>query len=70
MTMTMVTTMILNGDRVDNYDDGGNDGELAETVDLPNLRAFMDEAVTFTNHATVTCPCGPARASLYSRTSF
>jgi arylsulfatase A-like enzyme len=39
-------------------------GELAETVDLPNLRAFMDDAVTFTNHATVTCPCGPARASL------
>ena len=39
-------------------------GELAETVDLPNLRAFMDDAVTFTNHVTVTCPCGPARASL------
>ena len=39
-------------------------GELAETVDLPNLRAFMDDAVTFANHVTVTCPCGPARASL------
>ena len=39
-------------------------GPLAETVDLPNLRAFMQDAVSFTNHVTVTCPCGPARASL------
>lgn len=39
-------------------------GELAETVDLPHLRAFMKDAVSFTNHVTVTCPCGPARASL------
>ncbi len=39
-------------------------GELAKTVDLPNLQALMDDAVTFTNHVTVTCPCGPARASL------
>ena len=39
-------------------------GELAETVDLPHLRAFMKDAVSFTNHVTVTRPCGPARASL------
>ena len=31
---------------------------------LPNLREFMEDAVTFRRHYTVTCPCGPARASL------
>jgi len=39
-------------------------GALAKTVDLPNLKALMDDAVTFTNHVSVTSPCGPARASL------
>ena len=39
-------------------------GELADTVSLPNLNAFMADAVTFTNHVSVTSPCGPARASL------
>ena len=39
-------------------------GEIAETVNLPNLRTFMKDAVSFTNHVTVTCPCGPTRASL------
>jgi len=39
-------------------------GELADMAALPHLRAFMNDAVTFTNHVTVTCPCGPARASL------
>ena len=33
-------------------------------VVLPNLREFMEDAVTFRRHYTVTCPCGPARASL------
>ncbi len=39
-------------------------GALAAHVDLPNLRAFMDEAVTFTRHYSVTNPCGPSRASI------
>ncbi|NOX73014.1 MAG: sulfatase-like hydrolase/transferase [Alphaproteobacteria bacterium] len=39
-------------------------GALAEHINLSNLRAFQDEAVTFLNHFTVTNPCGPARASL------
>lgn len=39
-------------------------GALGETVALPNLRAFMADSVAFTNHVSVTSPCGPARASL------
>ena len=39
-------------------------GALAETVELSNFRAFMAESVAFTNHISVTSPCGPARASL------
>ncbi|WP_377194154.1 sulfatase-like hydrolase/transferase [Ruegeria meonggei] len=39
-------------------------GALAEYIDLPNLRAFMNEAVTFERHFSVTNPCGPSRASI------
>ncbi|MCG7522200.1 sulfatase-like hydrolase/transferase [Ruegeria sp. Ofav3-42] len=39
-------------------------GALAAHVELPNLRAFMDEAVTFEQHFSVTNPCGPSRASI------
>jgi len=39
-------------------------GALADTVDLPNIRALMQDSVSFRNHWTVTVPCGPARASL------
>ena len=39
-------------------------GALANHVDLPNLRAFMSDAVTFTRHFSVTNPCGPSRASI------
>lgn len=39
-------------------------GALADATPLPNLRALMAESVTFTQHYTVTIPCGPARASL------
>ena len=39
-------------------------GALASHVDLPNLRQFMSEAVTFTRNFSVTNPCGPSRASL------
>jgi arylsulfatase A-like enzyme len=39
-------------------------GALGQTVALPNLRAFMADSVAFTNHVSVTSPCGPARASL------
>ncbi|WP_170574407.1 sulfatase-like hydrolase/transferase [Ruegeria atlantica] len=39
-------------------------GALAAHVDLPNLRAFGDEAVSFDRHFSVTNPCGPSRASI------
>ena len=39
-------------------------GDLAEHMDLPNLRALMADAVTFQRHYSVVNPCGPSRASL------
>ncbi|MEX0351557.1 MAG: alkaline phosphatase family protein [Paracoccaceae bacterium] len=39
-------------------------GALAEHADLPNLRAFMDDAVSFERHFSVANPCGPSRASI------
>ncbi|MGI9492740.1 MAG: alkaline phosphatase family protein [Geminicoccaceae bacterium] len=39
-------------------------GALADAIDLPSLRTLMAEGVTFSQHYTVTVPCGPARASL------
>ena len=39
-------------------------GALGLAVEVPNFREFMADAVSFTNHVTVTAPCGPARASL------
>ena len=39
-------------------------GSLGLDVELPNFREFMADAVSFTNHVSVTAPCGPARASL------
>ncbi len=39
-------------------------GALADRVALPNLRAFMKDAVSFNRHFSVTNPCGPSRASL------
>jgi arylsulfatase A-like enzyme len=39
-------------------------GELAEHMELPNLRALMADAVTFQRHFSVVNPCGPSRASL------
>ena len=39
-------------------------GALGEAVALPHLRAFMADSAAFTNHYSVTSPCGPARASL------
>ncbi|WP_342974963.1 sulfatase-like hydrolase/transferase, partial [Henriciella sp. AS95] len=39
-------------------------GDLAEHIDLPNLRALMADAVTFQQHYSVVNPCGPSRASL------
>ncbi|MEM7696093.1 MAG: sulfatase-like hydrolase/transferase [Pseudomonadota bacterium] len=40
---------------------GGPLGTLAHT---PSIDALMARGVTFTNHHTVTIPCGPSRASL------
>lgn len=39
-------------------------GALAEHVNLPNLRALMQDAVTFDRHYSATNPCGPSRASI------
>jgi len=39
-------------------------GAMAQHVELPNLRAFMQQAVTFERNYTVVNPCGPSRASL------
>lgn len=39
-------------------------GDLADHLELPNLRALMADAVSFTRHFSVTSPCGPSRASL------
>ena len=41
-------------------------GALANSVDIPNLRALMNEGVTFNRHYSVTVPCGPSRASLFT----
>ena len=39
-------------------------GRLGAHVDLPNLRAFRAEAVSFERHYSVANPCGPSRASI------
>ena len=39
-------------------------GRLADAAPLPNLRALMAEAVSFTRHYSVMNPCGPSRASM------
>lgn len=39
-------------------------GELAQHVDLPNLRGLMADAVTFERCYSVTNPCGPSRVSI------
>lgn len=40
------------------------DGALSDHIDLPNIRAFQREAVSFNKHYSVTNPCGPSRASI------
>jgi len=39
-------------------------GNLAGVVSLPTLDRLRAEGTSFTNHFTVTAPCGPSRASL------
>lgn len=39
-------------------------GGLAVHALLPNLRALMDDGVTFRRHFSVANPCGPSRASI------
>ena len=36
-------------------------GDLAESVDLPNMRGFMAECATFERNFSVANPCGPNR---------
>ncbi len=38
-------------------------GRLGEHVELPNLRKFQEESVSFRRHHSVANPCGPSRAS-------
>jgi len=42
------------------------EGALAKHVNLPNIAALRQEAVTFTKHFSVTNPCGPSRASIFT----
>ncbi len=42
------------------------EGALAAHVDLPHIQALRKEAVTFTSHFSVTNPCGPSRASIFT----
>jgi len=39
-------------------------GDLSEVAELPNIRALMQDSVSFANHWSVVTPCGPSRASL------
>jgi arylsulfatase A-like enzyme len=39
-------------------------GALSQHVDLPNIRAFADDAFSFRRHFSVVNPCGPSRASI------
>ncbi len=39
-------------------------GALAGHVEMPHIRAFQREAVSFERHYSVTNPCGPSRASI------
>lgn len=39
-------------------------GALADVTPLPNLKALMGEAVSFSRHYSVVNPCGPSRASI------
>lgn len=39
-------------------------GALEAHVDMPNIRALRDDAVSFNKHYSVVNPCGPARASI------
>ena len=41
-------------------------GAVAASIEMPNLRKLMSESVTFNQHYTVTTPCGPSRASLFT----
>lgn len=39
-------------------------GDMAEHLDLPNIRGLAKDAVSFRNHYSVTAPCGPSRVSM------
>ena len=41
-------------------------GALADHVSLPNLAVLREDGITFTNHFSVTNPCGPSRASIFT----
>ena len=41
-------------------------GRLADHVNLPNIAALQSEAMSFDAHFSVTNPCGPSRASIFT----
>jgi arylsulfatase A-like enzyme len=43
-------------------------GKYSKIVQTPNLKRLEKLGVTFRNHYTQTCPCGPARTSLHTST--
>ncbi|MGE4611441.1 MAG: sulfatase-like hydrolase/transferase [Paracoccaceae bacterium] len=42
------------------------EGALADHVQLPHLAALQKDAVAFRKHYSVTNPCGPSRASIFT----
>ena len=42
------------------------EGVLGEHVELPHIRALQKEALTFSRCFSVTNPCGPSRASIFT----
>ena len=61
MTNRKILLIILDQLRADALSGGLYDG-----LAIPHLRQLMEESVTFTRHFTVTSPCGPSRASMFS----
>ncbi|OUS07304.1 phosphonate monoester hydrolase [Rhodobacterales bacterium 52_120_T64] len=42
------------------------EGALEKHIKMPNIAALRKDAVTFTKHFSVTNPCGPSRASIFT----
>ncbi len=62
---TNVLFVVLDQMRADCLHGALADAALSQNPNsMSNIRALMDDGVSFTNHVSVTSPCGPARASI------